>query len=78
VELDEYALATSFIDNFKQMLKRKNILSYHKENFKKIAKYILKVIQLAPYSKIEKEKLKQEILQQKVLSEKGWLLEKLQ
>jgi hypothetical protein len=33
---------------------------------------------LAPYSKIEKEKLKQEILQQKVLSEKGWLLEKLQ
>jgi len=78
IELDEYQLAASFIDNLKQMLKRKNILSYHKENFKKIAKYILKVIQLAPYSKIEKEKLKQEILQQKVLSEKGWLLEKLQ
>jgi hypothetical protein len=77
IELDEYNLAESFIANFKQMLKRKNILAYHKTNFSKIAKYMTKLIHLAPYATKAKEKLILDISNEKVLSEKAWFIEKL-
>ncbi|MEI6311498.1 MAG: hypothetical protein WCP57_04470 [Bacteroidota bacterium] len=77
IELDEYRLAESYIANFKQLLKRKGIINYHKTNFNKIASYMLKLINLAPYSKAGKIKLIKAIQMEPVLSEKSWLLEKL-
>lgn len=77
IELDEFRLAESFIANFKQLLKRKGIINYHKNNFNNIAKYMLKLIKVAPYSKTGKLKLIKDIGNEKVLSEKNWLLEKL-
>lgn len=77
IELDEYRLAESYIANFKQLLKRKGIINYHKTNFNKIASYMLKLIKIAPYSKAGKMKLIKAIQMEPVLSEKSWLLEKL-
>lgn len=77
IELEEYRLAESYIGNFKQLLKRKEIINYHKTNFNKIAGYMLKLIKIAPYSKTGKTKLINDIKNEPVLSEKAWLLEKL-
>ena len=77
IELDEYRLAESYISNFKQLMKRKEIINYHKNNFNKIAGYMLKLIKVAPYSKAGKTKLIKDIKNEPVLSEKTWLLEKL-
>lgn len=77
IELDEYNLTESYIKNFKQLLKRKSIISYHKTNFNNIAKYMNKLLYLAPYATKAKEKLLHDIQAEKILSEKAWLIEKL-
>lgn len=77
IELDEYRIAESYIANFKQLIKRKGMINYHKTNFNKIAGYMLKLIHLAPYSKTAKLKLISDISKEPVLSEKAWFMEKL-
>lgn len=76
-ELDLYDLAFSQMDSFKQYLSRKEVMSYHKQNYQNNLKYIKRLLNLNTYDKARKKLLYDQISGEQVLTEKKWLLEKL-
>ena len=76
-QLDEYDVLESFINSFKVFLRRKDILAYHQEIYKNFIRMMQKLINLPPFNKAAKEKLKKEIEGIQKLLEKKWLLEQL-
>ncbi len=76
-ELDEFNLLDSHLDSFRSFIRRREVSDYHRQNFQNIIYYTRKIVALAPYSRPEREKLATAIQEEKVLTEKGWLLGKL-
>lgn len=80
-ELDEYDVLESFLNSFKTYVNRKkksgDLRSYHQENFLNIIRFTIKLLTYNRFSKKEKKKLKVEIEDTKVLTERSWLLEQL-
>lgn len=75
--LDEYDVLESFLSSFKTFIRRKDVLGYHRENYKNIIKLTQKLITVSPYNKKAKDQLRQLIETTKPLTEKAWLLKKL-
>jgi hypothetical protein len=70
----EYDALEALLNSFAVYIRRKEVLAYHREIYKNFIRYVQKIIRLAPYDKIAKKALFQEIkLGQKIL-EKKWLL----
>ena len=77
-ELNEFNTLESLLDSFKIYLIRKKKLGYHKDNYLNIIKLSKQLINLNPYDKSKREILRERISNTKILSEKKWLLQKLQ
>ena len=77
-ELDLYDLAFSQMDSFKQYLNRKGIMAYHKQNYQNNLKYVKRLLNLNTYDKVRKKVLYDQITSEQTLTEKKWLLEKLE
>ncbi|BDS13602.1 hypothetical protein [Aureispira anguillae] len=77
-QLSEYDVLESFINSFKVFLRRKDILAYHQEIYKNFIRMTQKLINLPPFNKAAKTKLRTEIEATQKLLEKKWLLEQLQ
>ncbi len=77
-ELDLYDLAHSQADSFKQYLNRKGIMAYHKQNYQNNVKYVKRLMNLNIYDKARKKLLNEQISGEQVLTEKRWLVEKLE
>lgn len=75
--LEEYDVLESFLNSFKVFLRRKDILAYHKENYKNFIRFTQKLISLPPFDKAERKKLRTDAEGTKKLLEKTWLLEQL-
>ena len=76
-ELSEFELCHSLNDNLKQLLTRKGILAYHKENYKNVAKYFKRLLNVNPYDKKGIRKLISIVESINPLTEKTWIVEKL-
>lgn len=76
-ESEEFDLLESHLDNFRLFIRRREVSDFHQENFKNIISYTRKLIALAPYDHVERTRLQDHIQQEKILTEKQWLLEKL-
>lgn len=76
-ELGESALLDSFITSFQRFLYRKKELGYHRENYLNTLQFTCRLLAVSPFDKQEKEKLKSEIEQEKILGEREWLMERL-
>lgn len=74
-QLDEYDVLESFINSFKVFLRRKDILAYHQEIYKNFIRMMQKLVNLPPFNKKGKEKLRKKIEGTQKLLEKKWLLE---
>jgi len=77
-ELEEFKLLDAFLDSFQIYLRRKKIIGYHKDNYKKIIYYTRQLMKVNPFDKSEKEALKNKIIGEENLLEKEWLLEQLE
>jgi hypothetical protein len=67
----------SLIQSFKIFLHRKEVMSYHKNNYLNILSFIKKIILLPSFDKSAKEKLYYDIESTEPLTEKQWLLDQL-
>lgn len=74
IELKDYVFADYQIDRLKQYLWRKKLSSYHKTNYQNFIKYA-KIILDLDHKKVKN--LRKEIENQKILTDREWLLEKL-
>lgn len=77
-ELREFGLLDSHLRTMRTYLRRSRQMSYHQRNYDNIIRYTLKLINLPPYDKTGRAALRQEINATEPLTEKEWLLEKLE
>lgn len=76
-ELGELEVLESFITSFQRFLQRKKLIGYHQENYGNMIRLTRKLLELNPFDRAERSKLKQEIEGIKALSERDWLLKQL-
>ncbi len=67
----------SLIQSFKVFLHRKEVMSYHKNNYLNVLSFIKRIILLPPFDQSAKEKLYYDIELMEPLTEKQWLLDQL-
>lgn len=73
----EGELCQNLVDNLKQLLARKGILAYHKDNYDNFCKIFKQLLALNPYDKTARQKLADTANRLSPLTEKAWLLEKI-
>jgi hypothetical protein len=76
-ELDETDALENQLDSIQIYLRRKKVLGYHKDNYTAIIRFMRKLLAVNPNSISEKEKLRQDIEQAPVLTEREWFLKRL-
>lgn len=76
-ETDELDALDSLLNSLKTYLLRKDVVGYHKENYKNIVYYMQKLVRVNPFDKEEKQQLYKTIAQVTPLTSKKWLLEQL-
>lgn len=67
----------SLLDSTAIYLRRKKVLGYHRENFSNIVRFMQRLVALPPGNSSAHETLRQDLENCKVLSEKGWFLQKV-
>lgn len=76
-EMDADQSLYSLLDSVDIYLVRNKIIGYHRHNYRNIIKYFKKLSRLNLYDREKKEKLRNSITKEEILTEKKWLLEKL-
>ncbi len=71
-ELGKEEFLDHLLENFKQFLRRKEVLTYHKKNYSNFIKLMRKLIYLKAFE--DKAKLVEEINAAEILTEREWLL----
>ncbi len=76
-EQDNHDVLESFLESTRAYLGRKDVVGYHKANYRNIIRLTKKLVKINPYSRAQKQKLKVEIEKTNPLIERKWLLEQL-
>ncbi|MEM0991521.1 MAG: hypothetical protein AAGI49_00725 [Bacteroidota bacterium] len=77
-ELGEFELLSAHLEAMYNYIQRNKVLGYHRDNYLKIISYINKLLQVNIYSREALHGLKEALAQENTLSEKDWLLLKLE
>jgi hypothetical protein len=77
-EQDDFDVLESLLESMRTYLVRKKVIGYHRNNYKNILRFTKKLVKTNPYSTSQRDKLKKEIEEASPLTEKKWLLEKLE
>lgn len=76
-ELEEFDALDSLLSSMQTLLRRKNMLAYHRNNYVNIIRYIRKLAHSNAYDKEAISQLRKEIELEEVLTERSWLLQQL-
>lgn len=76
-EEDSYEALDALLHSFGVFLNRKELMSYHKKNYKNLISFTQKLYRPSNWNTMKIAKLKAEIEQANPLTEREWLLEKL-
>ena len=76
-ETKAFSLLESHLEAMANFIRRRAIIGYHKENFLNIIKYTKRLLKVNFYDKSAVKNLKAAIQNEKVISEKKWLIEQL-
>lgn len=76
--LDEFDALENQLDSIQIYLRRKKVIGYHRDNYLNITRLMRKLTLLNKNSVAEKNKLREEIKQAPVLTERVWLLTELE
>lgn len=77
-ELSEWNALENLLESFKMYVSRKKDIAYHKENYMNIISFFIKMTKINPYDKEEIKELKAQIENTKILTEREWLLERVE
>lgn len=77
MELEEFKLAEYQLDAFKHFLRRRSMITYHKVHYENFIRFAIRLIGLGPDPAQDMQKLRTEINQAEGVSDRKWLLEKL-
>ena len=77
-EQDEFDVLESFLESTRTYLMRKKVVAYHRSTFKNFLRFTKKLVKVNPFSTAQCNKLKKEIEEASPLTEKKWLLKKLE
>lgn len=77
-EINEIDLLESHLKTMRGFIGRNKRLGYHQRNYRNIITMSQRLIRINPYDKQAKERLKQQVESAEPLTEKGWLLERLE
>ncbi|GJM17760.1 MAG: hypothetical protein DHS20C13_30870 [Thermodesulfobacteriota bacterium] len=77
-ELDEYDLLDYHLKTMRSFLRRKRRMGYHQQNYKNIVSFAFRLLSLKPGDKSAKSQLKQGIELTEPLTERKWLLKKVE
>jgi len=76
-ETNELDLLESHLDSFRLFIRRREVSDYHRQNFHNVIIYTRKLISAYPNDAAERRRLRAAIQEEKVLSEREWLLSKV-
>lgn len=76
-ELASFQTLQSHLDSFQRFIRRKGISEYHRSNVLNTIRYVKRLIGLADYDKSKRAQLEEQIKNEKILSERQWLLDRL-
>lgn len=76
-ELGEHDALENQLDSIQIYIRRKKVLGYHRDNFMAFVRFIRKTMAIPASDQLEKQRLRQEIQNTLVLTEREWLLSKL-
>ena len=76
-ETGEYEALQSHLDAMRNYIHRKRVLGYHRTNYLNIIKYTDKLLNINWLEKTEVERLREALLKEDGLSEREWLLDKI-
>ncbi|MCB0560120.1 MAG: hypothetical protein KDD09_14300, partial [Phaeodactylibacter sp.] len=77
-ELEEFDTLESHLEAMKVFLRRKDIIGYHRRNYRNIIRYTQKLLHLNWNDRGEVEGLRKTIEAEEVLTERAWLLEQVE
>lgn len=77
-ELGEFDLLQSHLDAFSSYLRRKPGLSYHKTNYRNLIRYTNRLLSIQKSDKEEVRKFKLNVNKEEILTEKEWLLKRIE
>jgi hypothetical protein len=77
-EQDEIDALEALLESFRVYLKRKEVIGYHKQIYSNLVRYARKLIRVNPYDREEVQKLREEVKEANPLTERQWLLERLE
>ncbi len=75
-ELKEFDALFSHLDSFQIYIRRREVSDFHRSNYMNVIRMVKKLVKLLR-TRTERAKLRQEILEEDVLSERKWLLDKV-
>jgi len=77
-ELDEFDALDALLESFKQLINWKKILAYHRTNYQNIIRLTRKLLHVPAYDQKKREAMHKEISDCEILTERKWLLDKLE
>ncbi len=77
-EIEASDLLYSHLEALQKYLNRKRVIGYHKTNYQNIISYARKLLALNVFDKSEKNKLRQQMEAEAVLTERQWFLAQLE
>jgi hypothetical protein len=76
-ELSDFDYLEYQLNNFKKLLQRKEVLTYHKKNYSNFVRFTKRLINLKTFDAAKKKKLVNDINKAEILTEKDWLMTKI-
>lgn len=73
-ESEEFDLLESHLDSFRLFIRRREVSDYHRTNFQNIISFVRKQLSLPLGDRKERNKLREAIEEESVLTEREWLL----
>ncbi|MCG8328219.1 MAG: hypothetical protein MI974_11065 [Chitinophagales bacterium] len=76
-ELGEHDVVEALLNALSTHIRRQRVMGYHRTNYLNIVRYTRLLLYLNPNDDMDRKQLRQRILDEKVLTEKDWLLDML-
>lgn len=76
-ELEETDALESLLESFRTYLNRKEVIGYHRQIYSNLVRFTRRLVRINPYDESQRQRLRSEIEADAQLSDREWLLERL-
>ncbi|MEM9822728.1 MAG: hypothetical protein AAF985_16730 [Bacteroidota bacterium] len=76
-ELQSFEALLAHLDSFQQFIRRREVSDYHRINFLNTIRYVRKIAAIPSYDKAERARIRRQIQEEEILTQRNWLLERV-